>query len=369
MGDILRLLLAEKADPNTVNDGGNVALHFAAEMGRARCVHVLLEHGAHTEVRNGFGKLPASKALPDKWESPGVTEGKQYVQRLLNREQLSLESLPLNEVPRRIPARVCEGKAPGPVVGSSSVSSTGVRPCEVSSVRHREEPSEACGLCPVCVEPLQRHSPMWAGCSHRLHLECLAMLREWRPDAGCAVCRAPWPDSEQVDADLKVLLRTNGITVKPVPPDDSEPLLNYLVRDNNLKGIRAALAELWAKGGDQKVRDRVTDTEEGVHDTRVAQSPLHLAASLGRTDALELLLATRASPSVTDDTGNTPLHRAADLGRASVVLTLLTARADPAIRNNFGRTPRDLASKHFAESVEVKQGKVQCLQHLSREKL
>jgi ankyrin repeat protein len=66
-------LLEHGADPNIAHDFGGAghgraatALHLAAQYGAARCLDLLLEHGADTTVRDG-----AHDATPAEWALEG----------------------------------------------------------------------------------------------------------------------------------------------------------------------------------------------------------------------------------------------------------------------------------------------------------
>ncbi|MCA8945826.1 MAG: ankyrin repeat domain-containing protein [Planctomycetes bacterium] len=85
--------------------------------------------------------------------------------------------------------------------------------------------------------------------------------------------------------------------------------------------------------------------------TASLQTPLHLAAREGASDALAVLLKAGAKPNAQDDTGDTPLHEAAESRRPSFgkeaviecVKLLLKHGADRTIKNKDGQTPLDVA--------------------------
>mmetsp|Transcript_135949 Transcript_135949/g.221246 ORF Transcript_135949/g.221246 Transcript_135949/m.221246 type:complete len:163 (+) Transcript_135949:3-491(+) len=101
----------------------------------------------------------------------------------------------------------------------------------------------------------------------------------------------------------------------------------------------------------------VMNTEYSLHDERVVQSALHVAARRGSLEILELLLATRADPNVTNDQWNTPLHLCAEGGHHELADALLRAGADATARNSFGRSAKDLARRSQWDCTEVALGK------------
>jgi ankyrin repeat protein len=83
-------------------------------------------------------------------------------------------------------------------------------------------------------------------------------------------------------------------------------------------------------------------------------TPLHLAAYLGRREAVEWLLAAGADPAVVSDNreANTPLHAAlAGAGEPGVIRALLDVGADPGARGGLGWTPLHLAASRGREDA------------------
>ena len=66
---------------------------------------------------------------------------------------------------------------------------------------------------------------------------------------------------------------------------------------------------------------------------------IHIAAIVGNTDILNMLVALNADLNVTDKYGNTPLHLAAEKGHKLFVLNLMNQGADNTIKNGRGETP------------------------------
>ena len=79
---------------------------------------------------------------------------------------------------------------------------------------------------------------------------------------------------------------------------------------------------------------------------------LHVAAALGHTEAIRVLLEYGAYVSVDDAKLRTPLHEAAAGGHHSAVSTLLAAGADASLKDKNGRT----ALPDVAGAVKANQG-------------
>ena len=106
----------------------------------------------------------------------------------------------------------------------------------------------------------------------------------------------------------------------------------------------AADLEQWhaclAAGADPNARD-----ENG-------STPLHWAATWGRTSAVRALLEAGAKPDARDKEGRTALHDAARWGHESVVEALLDAGAKPNARGDvLGVTPLHMAAYEGHASV------------------
>jgi ankyrin repeat protein len=90
------------------------------------------------------------------------------------------------------------------------------------------------------------------------------------------------------------------------------------------------------------------------------QTALHLAARLGRTDAVKVLLAAGADPNSGDNLNDTPLHLAAENGRIEVVKLLLAHGARLDLQNKARQTPLQAAlaagQKKAAEIIRKKDG-------------
>ena len=76
----------------------------------------------------------------------------------------------------------------------------------------------------------------------------------------------------------------------------------------------------------------------------LGDTPLHLMATEGKLNAVELLLEAGADPDARGDLDFTPLHCAAISGHTHVVAALLAAGASPHSTDISGRRPADLAT-------------------------
>jgi ankyrin repeat protein len=72
-------------------------------------------------------------------------------------------------------------------------------------------------------------------------------------------------------------------------------------------------------------------------------TPLQLAANLGFTDGMELLVESHARVDEPNDAGETPLISAVHRHDIAMMRTLLRAGADPDRKDNSGRSARDYA--------------------------
>lgn len=61
--DIVKKLIAAGADVNAVNGNNVCALSFAATFGRLEIAEILLQHGAHVDIRDVRGKSPLHHAI------------------------------------------------------------------------------------------------------------------------------------------------------------------------------------------------------------------------------------------------------------------------------------------------------------------
>jgi ankyrin repeat protein len=96
--------------------------------------------------------------------------------------------------------------------------------------------------------------------------------------------------------------------------------------------------------------DELNQKQESIHQKNsLGQSPLHIAASLGKADMANTLLTLKADISAKDDQGQTPLHLAAQQGHFNILELLISKNADMFAKDHQGQTPLHLAAAagHF----------------------
>ena len=83
-------------------------------------------------------------------------------------------------------------------------------------------------------------------------------------------------------------------------------------------------------------------------------TPLHWAASSGKAETIEVLIAAGANPAARSESGSTPLHTAASSGKAETIEVLLQAGANLEARAEGGLTPLHWAAYWGkAEAIEA----------------
>jgi ankyrin repeat protein len=85
------------------------------------------------------------------------------------------------------------------------------------------------------------------------------------------------------------------------------------------------------------------------------ETPLHIAARLGRDDIASLLLASGANPDIDDEYGNTPVTTAATYGRGEVMKVLVARRVDVNRRGRNGKSPLVAAVSGLGVETDLEQ--------------
>ncbi|KAJ8936619.1 hypothetical protein NQ314_012234 [Rhamnusium bicolor] len=143
--------------------------------------------------------------------------------------------------------------------------------------------------------------------------------------------------------DVAMILLTNGARIQTLTNttcNSHESVLHCAVRANAVACVRLFTHE----GGD------VGQVEYS------GMSPIHLAADLGRSECLKILLEAKGRNvnAKTKGREQTPLHLAAEKGYAECVEILLEKGADPDVRNHMSQTPLHLAARAKAfQCVEL----------------
>ncbi|MEA3199577.1 MAG: uncharacterized protein QOE90_1005 [Thermoplasmata archaeon] len=92
---------------------------------------------------------------------------------------------------------------------------------------------------------------------------------------------------------------------------------------------------------------------DGMAGGQFRNAPLHAAAAGAQGEAIALLLAAGADPSLADGNGYLPLHVAAANGSVRGVEALLAGKADPRARGPGGKTALDFARERGMDEVEA----------------
>jgi ankyrin repeat protein len=140
----------------------------------------------------------------------------------------------------------------------------------------------------------------------------------------------------KAQAHAAALVLASHPKVKPDPktPQDETPLMLA-----SLRGEMGLVNALLARDADIN---------------RPGWTPLHYAATGGKTEVMGLLLERHAYIDTESPNGTTPLMMAAQYGTPRAVKHLLEAGADPTLKNSLGLTALDFAQRgNRSESAEL----------------
>ena len=82
------------------------------------------------------------------------------------------------------------------------------------------------------------------------------------------------------------------------------------------------------------------------HHDQDKNTPLHIAATNGRLEIVQLIIQNAVEKNPVNDFGNTPLHLAATHGHLEASRVILKNTSDCSPENNFGKTPLEFARKN-----------------------
>ena len=317
-------------------DGGETALHLAAERGHTEAIAWLLARGSSVQVKNADGWTPLHSAAQGERSAEVVA--------MLLRHKADVAAVTAKGV---TPLHVCAFN--GQLAAAKALLAAGA-PLQVydangysplQNARHWLEEKCACSVeedekrhWGAMVALLEKVSPMEA--AERVDFA----RRTWRLHVGAAL----------VDASE----RPASATPTPLPPP---PTFMDTAADEG-GGRSSDLERLLAPptfmdtavdegGGRPSDLERLLACYADDIDARDVDgaTALHAAAAAGHATAMALLLEHGASVSVTNNYEDTPLHAAAREGHADVVRALLAHRADPHATNRFGARPLDVAER------------------------
>ena len=138
---------------------------------------------------------------------------------------------------------------------------------------------------------------------------------------------------------------SRSTTPKPAPssPPATQPRVDN--PSNAPTAPASAIHQSAARGDTEVLRTELTSNPKSVsRKDSEGFTPLHVAASSGQLEAVELLLESGADVNARGLRGETPLLLAAGAGQAQIVEALLKAGADSNIATKEGRTPLHRAS-------------------------
>ncbi len=290
--EVAEVLLNHGADVKAPYKTSQTPLHLAASRGYGRIAAMLIAHGADVNARDATGATPLSEAA---W-----TGEAEMVRLLLSKGASASEANP----------------------------DTGMTPLHAAASRGYKEVAKALieAGARADVKDKSGATPLYLALQFQ-RMDVVDLLVRDRQG------NLPKPQSIDAKAVLRdeVLRgRTNVVAMllDLMPPLGSTTLLH----DAALKGHIDVIELLLAHGADINSKNAQGGTA------------LHDAALAGQAEAVEALIKHGCDVNARDaDSGATPLHHAASWGRKNVVEMLLANHADRTIKDKNGRTPLDLA--------------------------
>jgi len=335
--EITKLLLAGGADVNVRRDGvGSTALEYAVATIHTAVVHALLDAKARLDIpyTNGRNILHEAAAKGNREIVDALIGAGAPVNAIDATGKTPLDEAVLHGRAAAVAALLAHGAdvervhpadGRGPLHEAAIKGYAGLaKPlCEAGANLAQRDRS---GQTPLDLALAYKNGPMVA---------VLLRLSAQSVDASAAAAEAMETATLRGRTEIARLLIDNGFDVNR-PTATGSTYLN----DAALKGQEKIVALLLARGA--RVEAPGKDGE----------GPLHEAALGGSAEVITLLLDHGAQIDAPDrDSGATPLMIAASLGRTNAVSVLLRRGANPALRDHAGHTVLDRALE--AENSEI----------------
>uniref|UniRef100_A0A1I8I1A6 Poly [ADP-ribose] polymerase n=1 Tax=Macrostomum lignano TaxID=282301 RepID=A0A1I8I1A6_9PLAT len=366
--DVVNLLLDSGADPNLKDNWGYTPLHEAAAKGKLEACLLLLQRKADPSARNAEGRTRARLGRGD-YRKEEILEAS----RSGNEEIMRLYLTPIN-----VNCHAGDGRKSSPLHLAAGYNRTkiirlllqhgadvhakdkgGLVPLHNACSYGHYEVAELLLQAGASVHAvdLWQFTPLHEAAS-KGRAEVCALLLAHSADPFHANCHgktpadlAPTPDlRDRLMRDYKgcclynAVLGADSASVKKLITPD---LLNYRhpVSGDSLLHACAACATP-AGGKRRQIGESLLRKGCQLGDkNRQLQTPLHVAASRGHMDVLELLLKLGAKPNSPDRSGHTPLHAAAGAGHTAACRLLLAYGADPTVHSLDGHSADSVAAE------------------------
>jgi ankyrin repeat protein len=385
------LLLQHGADINGRNRDGNTALHLATFLGRAETAERLLKHEADVNTKNHDGVTPVD-FLRIPWEITKSTLRSLDVE--LNQEQLETGKAEIREMFRAATKRSAKPN----IQDAPTNLWTAARVGNVQTIKHYIKKGGD-----VNALDKEFHLPAISWGALHGQTEVVRFLIK----NGADVNRKSGDDNTPLHSaaffgrtDIVKLLLKHGADIKARNDDGATPAdalyVNWQATAfiGDLVGVEVGKAEIPAmKRGRFEVAklfgveetyaaqnlleavfigDLVTvkqaltdDTDPNAKDLESGTTVLTIAALMGHTKVVSVLLEHGADVNAKNQDGSTALHAAAFLGRAETAQLLLEKGADAATRNNDGATSLDTTTadweitEYVAEQLQIEVDEVE----------